>query len=798
MKTESKELRLEDVLFAVSEAEVATYDGDGEDTLIIGQDRALRALSLGTEIRAKGYNIFVTGLPGTGKRTTVMQVLKNRKSDVSLLRDIAYVYNFQRPDSPAVLYFEPGQGRLFKKALHQLVENLKGLIKGRLTSDSFKDQRDRIVTERENEENRLVAEFEGRLASEGFKIVEIDEDEGQASDIVPLYKGEPMDFEQLHGLVDSGELTEAYWNETRERYYRFMDEMKQLFQDLRKKRSKMEEELESLRAQVVEMDVQIEIDHLQSEFTDPAVRAYLAALKTDIIRNVYLFSEDSSVKDYTGGPAFVRYGVNVIVDHSESVSVPIVYESHPDYAALFGSQEMLTDMAGETRTNFMMIRPGALIRASGGFLIILAEDILNEEDAWNSLKRALQDGKTEIRNPPNPFFNQPQALKPEPVDIDVKVLIMGNEQVYDALYNTDDDFPKLFKIPAEFDSVMDRDATGTREYISFIRRLSREEGLLDCDYSGLSAVLEYGVRVAEFRNKLTTRFSLIADLVREANHWGRIMERKRISRDVINRTLEERRFLHNLPEEKIDEQILSGEILISLKGTAVGRINGLAILDRGYYAFGRPLVISARTSPGHDGIINIERESGLSGEIHDKGVLIIEGYLQTLYARNFPLSLRASICFEQSYIEVDGDSAASAEIYTLLSAIAEIPLRQDLAVTGSVNQMGDIQPVGGVSEKIEGFYEVCKKTGLTGTQGVIIPRLNIPNLILSTEVQEAVKEGRFHLYTVTTVNEGIEILTGLPAGERTAKGGFKPGSVNYRVEKRLHEMALQVKDFGGN
>ncbi len=798
MKKAFKELRADEVAFSISDAEVAACDGDGGDSLIIGQDRALRALSLGTEIRAKGYNIFVTGLPGTGKRTTVMQVLKERRSDVSRLKDIAYVYNFQRPDSPTVLYFEPGRGRLFKKALHQVVENLKNLIKARLSGDSFKDQRDRIVTERENEENRLIAEFEGRLASEGFKIVEIDEDGGQASDIAPVRNGEAVDFEELRDCVESGEMTEADWNEMREKYYRFMDEMKGIFQELRKKRAKMDEELESLRAQVVEMDVQIEIDHLQGEFSDPAVRSYLSALKADITRNVYLFSEDSSIKDPSGGPAFIRYGVNVIVDHSESTSVPIVYESHPDYAALFGSQEMLTDMAGETRTNFMMIRPGALVRASGGFLILLAEDILNEEDAWNSLKRALQDGKTEIRNMPNPFFNQPQALKPEPVEIDVKVVIMGNEHVYDALYNTDEDFPKLFKIPAEFDSVMNRDGTGTREYISFIRRLTREENLLESDYSGMAAILEYGVRVAEFRDKLTTRFSLIADLVREADHWGRLMGRSSIGRDVIDRTLEERRFLHNLPEEKIDEQILSGEILISLEGRAVGRINGLAILDRGYYAFGRPLVITARTSPGHDGIINIERESGLSGEIHDKGVLIIEGYLQTLYARNFPLSIRASICFEQSYIEVDGDSAASAEIYALLSAISEVPLRQDLAVTGSVNQMGDIQPVGGVSEKIEGFFVVCRKTGLTGTQGVVIPRLNLPNLILSAEVQRAVREGKFHLYTVSTVNEGIEILTGIPAGERNAKGGFRTGSINHRVERRLHEMALQVKDFGGN
>jgi predicted ATP-dependent protease len=384
------------------------------------------------------------------------------------------------------------------------------------------------------------------------------------------------------------------------------------------------------------------------------------------------------------------------------------------------------------------------------------------------------------------------------VEIDTKIIIMGNEHVYDLLYNTDEDFPKLFKVPAEFDSVMDRDEKGTREYIHFIRRISREEELLEFDYSGIAAVIEYAVRIAEFKNKLTTRFSVVADLLREADYWGRKMGRSGIDREIVLRTLEERHFLHNLPEEKIDEQILSGEILMALSGSMVGRINGLAILDRGYYSFGRPLVITARTAPGHDGIINIERESGLSGEIHDKGVLIIEGYLQTQYARDFPLSIRASICFEQSYIEVDGDSASSAEIYALLSAIAELPLRQDLAVTGSVNQMGDIQPVGGISEKIEGFFEICRKTGLTGNQGVIIPLLNMPNLVLSAGVQEAVGAEKFHLFAVSNVDEGMEILTGIPAGSKGSRGTYPPASVNGKVQKRLREMAMQVKDFGGN
>jgi predicted ATP-dependent protease len=446
----------------------------------------------------------------------------------------------------------------------------------------------------------------------------------------------------------------------------------------------------------------------------------------------------------------------------------------------------------------MLLRPGSLIQASGGFLVVRAEDILSEEESWNSLKRALQDGKTEIRNHPGPLSMPTHSLKPEPVAVDVKVIIMGNENIYDYLYNLDEEFQKLFKVPAEFDYVMDRHESATREYINFARMITRDEGLMPLEYEGIAAVVEFGVRMAESRSKLSTRFSQVADLIRESHYQARKANRNTITRDDVGAALDQRRYLYNMPEEKIDEMILSGELIISVQEKAVGRINGLAIVDRGYYSFARPMLITSRVAPGTDGIINIERESGLSGEIHDKGIYILEGFMQSTYARDFPLSIRASVCFEQSYVEVDGDSASSTEIYVLLSAIADIPLRQDTAVSGSVNQMGEIQAVGGISEKVEGFYEICRKTGLTGTQGVIIPRQNLPNLVLSKHVQRATRDGVFHIYAVETIDEGLEILTGLDAGKRTPKGPYKPGTVNARVEERLREMAYQVKHFSGD
>jgi predicted ATP-dependent protease len=799
MSLKTFELMPEDISFGVSDGEIQQLDTQEiESFTIIGQERAVKALSLGTEIVAEGYNIFVSGMPGTGRKTTVRKMLEKYQPTNFPIQDIAYVYNFQNPESPRVLYFLPGKAVQFKKALNDAVENIKDSIKTRLAGELFRSQRDRIVTAREQEENKLFSEFEKKLGQEGFTLVEMDDSEGRMNDIVPLYKGKPRDFDELARLLSKGDISEDQFNALREKYHRFIDEMKFLFQDLRKKRIQMEEELDQLRIQAVAKNIERELDQLRSLFQDPKVHEYLVELQDDILQHVYLFSEEEPPKEKEEHPVFMRYGVNILVDHSKTIRPPLLFESHPDLVTLFGNQEPVQDGSSEPRVSYMSLRPGSLIRASGGFLILWAEDLMNEEDVWITLKRALQEGSTEIRYQPNPYFPQITGIKPEPVRIHTKVIVIGNEQTYDLLYNTDDDFPKLFKITAEFDSVMDRNNRSTRQYMDFARILCKEENRLPMQPSGLAALVEYGARVSEFRNKLSTRFSLIADLIREADFWARKRGVSSIDRNAVESALEERKFLFNLPEEKIDEQFLSGEILISLTGKAIGKINGLAILDRGYYSFGRPLVITARTAPGHDGIINIERESGLSGEIHDKGVFIIQGYLQTMYARGFPLSIRASICFEQSYIEVDGDSASSAEVYALLSAIADVPLRQDLAVTGSMNQIGDIQPVGGISEKIEGFYEICRKTGLTGEQGVIIPRLNIPNLMLSKQVQDAVKEGAFHIYAISSVAEGIEILTGISAGKPGPRGLFPSDTVNGMVEKRLREMALLVKDFGGN
>jgi len=792
------ELTVEDVRFRITAEEIAALDSVNGDFHIIGQQRAIRALEMAVEMRARGYNVVATGPAGTGKRTAILRVLDKYSKLATKLTDIVFVYNFGNAESPRVLYFPQGKGRLFRQRMQELIEHHRNRAVTLFEQNGFKEQRDRLIMAAEDRESRSLADFESRVSGEGFRMVQVDDSQQQRTDIEPMLDGEATSFGELQKRVNQGALAESHWSNLREKYYRLMTEMKQVFMQIENDRTRTEEQLSELRSQTLRPDLTHDIDKLKADFPDERIEKHLTELVDDLLTHTNLFISEQPVMDEEGNPPQVRYGVNLVVDHSQTIGAPIIFESHPDYGKLFGAQEPSPDPSGDGKLSFMSIRAGSLLQASGGFLILRAEDVLSEEEAWNSLKRALQDGYTEIRNLPGPFPMPVANLKPEPITIDVKVIIMGGENVYDILYDRDEEFQKLFKVPAEFDSVMDRNERSTREYVSFIRMITKDERLLQFTNDGAAAIVEYGARLSEFRNKLSTRFSLIADVIREASFWAQKEAKGEVDRSAVVRALSERVFLYNLPEEKIDEQIESGELLISLSDKAVGRINGLAIVDRGYYAFARPMVITARVAPGNEGIINVERESGLSGEIHDKGVYILEGFLQSTYAKDFPLSIRASVCFEQSYVEVDGDSASSTEIYVLLSAIAEIPLRQDVAVTGSVNQMGQIQPVGGISEKIEGFFAVCKRMGLTGTQGVIVPQQNIPNLILSTEVEDAVESGRFHIHIVRTIDQGMEILTGMAPGVRNSQGAYPAGTVNYLVEKRLKEMAYQIKDFGGN
>lgn len=760
---------------------------------VIGQPRAVEALKMAVAIRAKGYNVFVAGLSGTGKRSTVMRFLREQPFDPLRLRDIVAVSNFSRPESPRILYFSAGDGRRFRRRLSDLVSGLQEEMPGALDQGAYREQRDGVMLETEQRESSELGRFEQQLNEAGFTMVQLGEGSEQRSDIALLMDGEPVEIEQLGSLVQSGVLDDAEAGRRRQQYYRFMDAMNRMFVSLRGERVGAETQLRELQREAVRPMLDRAVDQVIDEFVGEPIITHLQQMRDDMAENFSLFLADDPEKEDDRQVELLRYSANVLVDHAETDRTPVIFESRPDYHKLFGGQDANQELEG--RHGFLSLRAGSLLAASGGYLVLRAEDVLSQDEVWHGLKRAIQDEVTEIRTPPTPYGPPVQSMKPEPIEVHLKVIMMGSEHIYDILFYQDEEFGKLFKILSEFDSVMPNTAEARRSYVDFMHMITEEEGLLPADADGIAAVIEYGVRLSEFRDKLSTRFSLIADLLREASHWGASAGRTTLDRQAVEQAREMRRFLHNLPEEKYDEQISSGEMILQVDGARIGAINGLSVLDRGYYAFGRPMLITARVAPGTDGITNIERESGLSGELHDKGVYIIQGFLQATYATDFPLALNASIGFEQSYAEVDGDSASSTEVYVLLSAIGDLPLRQDLAVTGSVNQFGQIQPVGGISEKIEGFYATCRLMGLTGEQGVIVPRTNIQNLILSREVQNAVEQEQFHIFAVDNVDEGIEILTGVAAGERQKDGHFPRQTVNGRVERRLREMASQVKDF---
>ena len=823
------ELRAEDVAFSIdpSRAEEAIRSAAPESggaewgKAVIGQPRAIEALRMGVRVRAKGYNIHVSGAPGTGRRTAVLRALEEAPASAETLRDIVYVYDFDAPLQPRALVLPPGGGKAFKRDLHRMVEALKNIVRLQAESTAARREGTDLAGEFEAKENALLASLETELLADGFKPVQIEAGGGLAMDIVPFfgpvmpkiaesegsahkdasdhYSNSGESFEALQAKVAAGEMTQEAYDELRRRWYGHMDRMKRLFAELRKGRIEMEEREEELRARIIAPQVAAEASLIAEKWKAYKIQPWVETLEKDIMAHLFLFVPDersSGSGRRRRSPALARYGVNILVDREGQTKAPIVMESHPSAVNLFGTVEPRPEDEGDTRTAFLRIRAGSFLRASGGFLVLRAEDVLADEEAWLRLKRALQDGRADIQSREGPF-GPGGWLKPEAPEADVKVIMIGGESSYDILYQADPDFQKLFKVHAEFDSSMPMDDSALLDYAAFARRVCEDEALAPLDAGGLAAVIEQGARLAEYRERLSTRFGMIADLLRESDYRSRLAGSASIGAVEVRGAVDARARLANLPEEKIEDMIASGEIILQATGSAVGRVNGLAVHDRGYFAFGMPAVISAQISPGEGGVINIEGESGLSGEIYDKAVLIVEGFLRSRYARDFPLAVTASICFEQSYTAVEGDSASSTAVYALLSAIADIPLRQDIAVTGSLNQVGQVQPVGGVNEKIEGFFRVCRHAGLSGTQGVMIPRRNVVNLTLAREVQEAVAAGTFRIWAVSTIDEGLAVLTGMSSGSADSRGDFPPDSFNGRVRRELLRMARTVKSYMG-
>jgi len=789
------ELTPDDLRLMVNLPEKHEIEEDSRSWGIIGQPRALKALKMGIEIKAKGYNLFITGEPGTGRKTATMQVLKDHCRKVEPLKDIAYVYNFKKPENPHIVYLPEGSASKFKKEMKKLVSRVKEIIIKNLSEDSYKAGRDRMITEIEKQENRVLSTFEDKVVASGFRSIQIpDEDkEEPVTDLIPLYNDEAVTFEELQTFVTAGTITEDEWQETREKYYHFMDEMKNIFNSIKKERDKMEENLNIAAEDAVRKSIKKEINRIKKAWVQEEIRSYLSEVEKDVIQYHNLLI-DESVSDDMENVLSERYDVNIIIEHEKESELPVISENHPTDVNLFGNIETNVDLSGESSTSFMMIRAGSLVQASGGFLILQAEDILKNEETWNSLKRVLQTGQVEIRGQQSPLGIPVTNLKPEAISVDTKVIIIGSSDLYFSLSQLDADFMKHFKISVEFDSDMERNSSTTAEYVVFIKNLIKKEKMKEINDEGILEVCQYGIKLSDRRDRLSTRFSLISDLLRESDYWASMDGKKIIDRASVIRAKKEKNYILNLPEEKLDDQINRGIILIARDGSEIGSVNGLVVIDRGYHSFGLPIRITSSAGPGKKGLINIEKESGLSGHIHDKGIFILEGFLRKRYGSEFPLSFSCSICMEQSYTNVDGDSASVAELFSLISELGEIPIRQDIAVTGSINQFGEIQPVGGISEKIEGFFNVCNKKEMTGKQGVLIPESNRNNLLISEKVLEAVRNGKFHIYTMSNVDDGLQLISGMDSGVKGKNGIYPKGTINRIIQEKLEKISALSLD----
>jgi len=788
MLNRPRELSFEDILLDIELRDPPEEIQDNKHWAMVGQNRAMWALKMGISIRAKGYNIYVAGESGTGKHTAIMDILSRNRTKNGALRDIAYVQNFQEPDKPRTLIFPEGRARLFKEEIRLLLDRLTDRISRDLDVESYKSKRDSFIAEIENSETRILSEFENQLEAGGFKTIQTKEAaEDRATDIVPLIDGEIILFEDLRNLVASGKFPESVWLDTRERYFIYLDAMKRTYRSIRIAREKLDETLISLKKEAIRPGINEECSAISENWEDEDVKTYLKNLKNDVIENSNWITKDSEEDDDID--LSIRYGVNIVVDRSGVDKLPVIRETNPTKANLFGVIEAKQDASNELKNNLMMIKSGALLEADGGFLILQAEDILSKEDLWADFKRALQTGLVAPEIQSTSLGPLPILMDPEPVKFDTTVILVGPARIYESFCSQDNDFSKLFKVAAEFSSTMPRKSKTENEYAVFARGFVKKENLLPISSDGIAGLISYGVFLAEKRDLLSTRFSLIADLIREAHYGASIKGKAKIDIGIVKAAIAMREYMGNLPEEALIDQIRDGSLLIDVSGSKVGVVNGLAVLERGFYTFGTPLRITVAVGPGKEGVINIEREAGLSGELHDKGVFLLEGYLRHRYARRRQLSMTASIAVEQSFYEIDGDSASVSELAALLSAIADIPVRQDVAVTGAINQQGIIQPIGGVHEKIQGFFQACEARGLTGQQGVIVPVRNSQAVILSDKIIEAVRESKFHVWVADNIDEVMTLLTGKNAGLEKRNGRFESGSFNEAVRKGLAELA---------
>ncbi len=754
---------------------------------MIGQERAFSALDLALDIHEPGFNLFISGPPGTGRNSALKAQLEQVAARKNAPPDWGYVYNFQDHSQPEPISLPRGMMRVLATDMSELVDSVRRDVPKVFESDDYRERMAAAMQGLQARRQEMTEKLEKRAIQAGFTLRSIP---GGITP-VPMKDGRPLSDQ------DYASLPEAERQSINERASRLQQDIIRLLADIRR----LGKEAREVDKEIVRFTLTPIIDELQEKYAGhAAVVAYLDHVEADMVEHLDALKPDNPPQVMSRWPAddedpFVKYKVNDLVDNSGYDHAPVVFEHNPSFYNLFGRIDYRARM-GTLVTDHMMVKCGAIHEASGGFLVLQAHDLLVSPLSWQTLKRTLRSGEVRIENMGEQFSLLPTSnLRPKPIPVNAKIVIVGTPDILRLLQALDEDFRRYFKVVAHFDTVMQRSPENVAKYAAFVAARSREGGLKPFHKTAVARVIDHSSRLAEHQDKLTTRFMDVVDILTEANYWAGAAESSVVMGGHVEKAIEQRRYRSSMTEDRLRELIEDGTIHISTVGEYTGQVNGLAILALGDAVFGKPSRITARVSLGRGQFVNVERETKLSGKIHDKGFLVLTGYLRGKYGRDKPLSLNASIGFEQSYSEVDGDSASSAELYALLSAISGIPIAQGIAVTGSVDQNGNVQAIGGATQKIEGFFEVCKAKGLTNRQGVIVPRDNLKHLTLNDEVVVAVEEGRFHIYGVSTIDEGIEVLTGIPAGERKEDGAYPDGTVHHLVELRLTEMARAAREF---
>ena len=762
--------------------------------LIYGQERGIKALQFGTEIDIKGYNMYLEGPSGVGKTMYTKKFLDKKAEKEKVPNDWVYIYNFENPNEPVAISFPAGQGKVFATTMENFVKDVRRDIKKTFNNDDFEKEKQLIKAEFEEKRETLLSKLNQKTLIQGFQVKSTE----NGVYMMPVLDGRTLAEDEFD------ELDESIKKEFEERSALVQEQIFQALGEIKLIEREAEKRIDEWQSNIALMTINVHVNSIKANYKrNKKVGTYLDNVKKDILKNISCFlAPDPDPKSTTPVPVqqlqkpelkepWLNYRVNLFIDNSKLEGAPVIMDTNYSYYNIFGGLEY-ENQYGSLKTDYMMIKPGLLHQANGGYVIFQAKDILSNALCYEALKKALKIKELSIENATEQRAGMLLlALKPEPIPLDLKLILIGNSNIYHTLLSMDDDFRKLFKIKVEFEE----DAPKTEENIerlsNFVRSFCAQECLLDLDKDAMARIVEITSKIAGDKEKLSTQFSEIGEILGEASVWAKKDKQKIITRDYIQKALDERIERIKKYDTRYLQMIKEEALLIDTEGFVTGQINGLTVIKIGDYSFGKPARITASTYMGKEGIVNIEREIEMSGSSHSKGVLILTGYLGEQFAQDIPLSLTANLCFEQLYGGVDGDSASSTEAYALLSSLSGIPINQSIAVTGSVNQKGFIQPIGGVNEKIEGFYQICKLRGFNGEQGVIIPKQNVRNLHLSDEIIDAVKKGKFHVYSVSTIDEGIEILTGVPAGQKDKNGKFPLGTINYLAQEKLKKFAKQ-------